>query len=164
MKKLLKQKMLLFVSFIFFTTAVIAQEDDAVEEEMTQVAIDMKFNKSLYPMNEGNMFYSDTPKAVIMAMEVPQKYSEMKAELDSESQPEDLKNTKKGEFEEAGTKVIYFTGIMTDDTGKEIFMEILVKKATEDTCIMITSMYELSAKEKFSKEARKAILSAKIVQ
>lgn len=164
MKKLLTTKIVGIIILLLTSINSFAQEDETVEELKSQIKIDMNFDKTLYPLNEGNMFYSNEPKAVIVAVDIPQKYEDMKNELNNDSDAEDLKDVKKGEFEEAGKKVIYFTGIMTDEDGKEVFMEILVKKATESSCIMITSLYDINAKEKFKKEARKAILSAKIVQ
>ncbi|WP_291274934.1 hypothetical protein [Flavobacterium sp.] len=139
-----------------------AQEEESDEELMSQVSIDMKFDKTLYPKNERNVYFSEIPKAVLMAVEVSQKYEEMKVELENDAPNEELKQVKKGEYIENGEKIIFFTGVMTDDKGKEVFMEFLVKKASEQSCIMVTSLYELNAKDKFSKEARKAILSAKI--
>lgn len=147
---------------MFITTSVVAQEEESDEELMSQVSIDMKFDKTLYPKNERNVYFSEIPKAVLMAVEVSQKYEEMKVELENDAPNEELKQVKKGEYIENGEKIIFFTGVMTDDNGKEVFMEFLVKKASEQSCIMVTSLYELNAKDKFSKEARKAILSAKI--
>ncbi len=147
---------------MFSTTSVVAQEEESDEELMSQVSIDMKFDKTLYSKNERNVYFSEIPKAVLMAVEVSQKYEEMKVELENDAPNEELKQVKKGEYIENGEKIIFFTGVMTDDNGKEVFMEFLVKKASEQSCIMVTSLYELNAKDKFSKEARKAILSAKI--
>lgn len=159
---MVKQYIFIILSFLFSTTSVVAQEEESDEELMSQVSIDMKFDKTLYPKNERNVYFSEIPKAVLMAVEVSQKYEEMKVELENDAPNEELKQVKKGEYIENGEKIIFFTGVMTDDNGKEVFMEFLVKKASEQSCIMVTSLYELNAKDKFSKEARKAILSAKI--
>ncbi len=159
---MVKQYIFIILSFLFSTTSVVAQEEESDEELMSQVSIDMKFDKTLYPKNERNVYFSEIPKAVLMAVEVSQKYEEMKVELENDAPNEELKQVKKGEYIENGEKIICFTGVMTDDNGKEVFMEFLVKKASEQSCIMVTSLYELNAKDKFSKEARKAILSAKI--
>ncbi|WP_396189117.1 hypothetical protein [Flavobacterium sp.] len=159
---MVKQYIFIILSFLFSTTSVVAQEEESDEELMSQVSIDMKFDKTLYSKNERNVYFSEIPKAVLMAVEVSQKYEEMKVELENDAPNEELKQVKKGEYIENGEKIIFFTGVMTDDNGKEVFMEFLVKKASEQSCIMVTSLYELNAKDKFSKEARKAILSAKI--
>ena len=159
---MVKQYIFIILSFLFSTTSVVAQEEESDEELMSQVSINMKFDKTLYPKNERNVYFSEIPKAVLMAVEVSQKYEEMKVELENDAPNEELKQVKKGEYIENGEKIIFFTGVMTDDNVKEVFMEFLVKKASEQSCIMVTSLYELNAKDKFSKEARKAILSAKI--
>jgi len=123
----------------------------------------MDFNKSIYPENEGNAYFSNEPKAALIGMIVPKKYSELIAEMKKDT-PEGIKNLKTGEFDEAGKKIFYYTGNITVENGTEIFMEVLVKHSNENECIVITSMYEPSVKEKFSKEAKRAIISAKVIE
>jgi len=78
--------------------------------------------------------------------------------------PEGIKNLKTGEFDNGGKKIFYYTGNITVENNVEIFMEVLVKQSDENECIVITSMYEPSVKEKFGKEAKRAIISAKIAE
>ena len=140
-----------------------AQEEEGGEDMAPEVVIDMDFNKSIYPENEGNAYFSNEPKAALVGMIVPKKYSELIAEMKKET-PEGIKNLKTGEFDNAGKKVFFYSGNITVENDKEIFMEVLVKHSNENECIVITSMYEPSVKEKFGKEAKRAIISAKVME
>lgn len=140
-----------------------AQESEVVEEMTPEVVIDMDFNKSIYPESEGNAYFSNAPKAALIGMIVPKKYSELIIEMKKDT-PEGIKNLKTGEFDNAGKKVFFYTGNITVENNVEIFMEVLVKHSNENECIVITSMYEPSVKEKFGKEAKRAIISAKVTE
>ena len=163
MKNLLTKKLFYFLAVFVVSFTAFAQDDEEVVEMAPEVAIQMDFNKSIYPENEGNTYFSNEPKAALIGMIVPKKYSELIAEMKKET-PEGIKNLKTGEFDEAGKKYFYYTGNITVENGIEIFMEVLVKHSNENECIVITSMYEPSVKEKYGKEAKKAIISAKVMQ
>ncbi|SEP54734.1 hypothetical protein [Flavobacterium urocaniciphilum] len=155
-------KKLLFVLALFTVSfSAVAQDGEEVVEEAPEVVIDMDFNKSLYANNFGNMYMSETPKAVLMAMVVPQSYESGKAELKKSMEP-DLKNFKVQEFTENGVKYFACTGIMNQNN-EEVYVEVMVKKVVDDSCLMVTSMYEVGVKTKYEKEAKKAILSAKVI-
>lgn len=161
MKNILEKKLFYFLTLVMVTFSY-AQEEVVEEfENAPDVVIEMDFNKSIYPENEGNAYFSNQPKAALIGMVVPKKYSELLAEMKKES-PEGIKNLKTGEFDNSGKKIFYYTGNITVENNVEIFMEVLVKQSDENECIVITSMYEPSVKEKFGKEAKRAIISAKI--
>ena len=65
---------------------------------------------------------------------------------------------------DAGKKVFFYTGNIIVENGTEIFVEALVKHSNENECIVITSMYQPSLKEKYGKEAKRAIISAKVIE
>ena len=163
MKNVLTKKLFYFLA-LFMVSFSFAQEETVEEiENVPGVVIEMDFNKSIYPENEGNAYFSNQPKAALIGMVVPKKYSELLAEMKKES-PEGIKNLKTGEFDNGGKKIFYYTGNITVENNVEIFMEVLVKQSDENECIVITSMYEPSVKEKFGKEAKRAIISAKIAE
>lgn len=154
----------LFYVLTLFTVSftAVAQDGEEVAEEAPEVVIDMDFNKTLYANNFGNIYMSESPKAVLIAMVVPQSYEELKAELDKDNDTK-VTNVKKGEATESGIKYSFFTGFVKEGDA-EIFIEAFVKKVDAKSCIMITSMYEVGVKAKYEKEAKKALISAKVVE
>jgi hypothetical protein len=163
MKNSLTKKLFYFLALFTFSFTAFAQEEEVSDEMVPEVVIDMDFNKSIYPESEGNAYFSNEPKAALIGMIVPKKYSELIVEMKKES-PEGIKNLKTGEFDNAGKKIFFYTGNITVENGTEIFMEVLVKYSDENECIVVTSMYEPSVKEKFGKEAKRAIISAKVTE
>ena len=161
MKNLFTKKLFYFFSLFIVSYTAFAQEEEVGEDMLPTVVIDMDFNKSIYPESEGNAYFSNEPKAALIGMIVPKKYSELIAEMKKEN-PEGIKNLKTGEFDNAGKKVFFYTGNITVENDVEIFMEVLVKHSNENECIVVTSMYDPTVKEKFGKEAKRAIISAKV--
>ena len=145
------------MSFSFAQEEIVEEIEDAPE-----VVIDMDFNKSLYANNFGNMYMSDSPKAVLMAMIIPQSYESGKTELTKAMEP-DLKNFKTQEFSMNGLKYYSCTGTMMQSS-VEVFVEVMIKKTDDNSCLMISSMYEVGVKEKYGKEAKRAIISAKVIE
>lgn len=162
MKKVLTKKLFYFLALFTISFTAVAQDDEVVEEMAPEVVIDMDFNKSLYANNFGNMYMSDSPKAVLIAMVIPQSYESGKTELTKAMEP-DLKNFKAQEFTENGLKYYSCSGTMMQNS-VEVFAEVMIKKTDENSCVMISSMYEIGVKSKYDKEAKRAIISAKITQ
>ena len=161
MKNILTKKLFYFLALFMLSLTAFAQDGEGSEEIAPEVVIDMDFNKSIYPESEGNAYFSNEPKAALIGMIVPKKYSELITEMKKDPS-EGIKNLKTGEFDNAGKKVFFYSGNITVENDKEIFMEVLVKHSDENKCIVVTSMYEPSVKEKFGKEAKRAIISAKV--
>lgn len=162
MKNGFTKKLCYFLTLFSLSLTAFAQDQNAEVIDMApEIIIDMDFNKAIYPESHGNAYFSNQPKAALSGIIVRKKYSELIAEMKKET-PEGIKNLKTGEFSNAGKKYFFYTGNITVENEKEIFMEVLVKHSNENECIVITSMYEPSVKEKFGKEAKRAIISAKV--
>lgn len=139
-----------------------AQEDYA--PEVPEIGVDMQFNKSLYSMNEGNMFMSMEPVAFILATVLPVSYDDAKAEIFGGSPDPELHDLKSGEKTEAGKTYAYQTANVKSDDGKDLAMEMYIVKIGASTSIMVSGAYETKAKTTFEKETKKAALSAKVTQ
>lgn len=153
------RKIVIAIALFLVSSAGFAQEDAA-----SDVKIDMNFNKSLFPMAEGNMYMSMEPVAFIMANMMAQTYEEAKAEMQAISEDKDLTNVKKGELKEKGKDVLYQTALIKNDDGQDLVMEIYVVKVDKQNTIMISGGYDLKAKETFKDEIKKAALSAKAIK
>lgn len=162
MKNILTKKLFYFLA-LFAVSFSFAQEENVEDlESAPDVVIDMDFNKSLYANNFGNMYMSDSPKAVLMAMVIPQSYESGKTELTKAMEP-DLKNFKAQEFSVNGLKYYSCSGTMMQES-IEVLVEVMIKKTDDNSCLMISSMYEVGVKTKYEKEAKRAIISAKIIE
>lgn len=153
------RKIVIAIALFLVSSAGFAQEDAT-----SDVKIDMNFNKSLFPMAEGNMYMSTEPVAFIMANMMAQTYEEAKAEMQAISEDKDLTNVKKGELKEKGKDVLYQTALIKNDDGQDLVMEIYVVKVDKQNTIMISGGYDLKAKETFKDEIKKAALSAKAIK
>lgn len=158
----MKKLQLLVVLLVANFSLVFAQdgEEDFME---SSVEISMDFNKSLYPVAFGNTYASESPKAALFASVNPQSFEEAISEFEKDFSAGELKNVKSGTTDIKGQKVFYVTGNMTDETGVLVLLEILLKPATKDSCIVVMSMYESESKKTFEQEGKKAIASAKII-
>lgn len=154
MRKIITAVVLFIVSYAGF----------AQEEAVSDIKIDMDFNKSLFPMSEGNMYMSTEPVAFIMANMMAQTYEEAKAEMQAISEDKDLTEVKKGELKEKGKSVLYQTALIKNDQGQDLVMEIYVVKVDEQNTIMVSGGYDTKAKATFKDEIKKAALSAKAAQ
>lgn len=162
MKNKLTKKLFYFLA-LFAVSFSFGQEENVEDlESAPDVVIDMDFNKSLYANNFGNMYMSDSPKAVLMAMVIPQSYESGKTELTKAMEP-DLKNFKAQEFSVNGLKYYSCSGTMMQES-VEVLVEVMIKKTDDNSCLMISSMYEVGVKTKYEKEAKRAIISAKIIE
>ena len=162
MKNKLTKKLFYFLA-LFAVSFSFGQEENVEDlESAPDVVIEMDFNKSLYANNFGNMYMSDSPKAVLMAMVIPQSYESGKTELTKAMEP-DLKNFKAQEFSVNGLKYYSCSGTMMQES-VEVLVEVMIKKTDDNSCLMISSMYEVGVKTKYEKEAKRAIISAKIIE
>lgn len=154
MKKIVTAVVLFLVSYAGF----------AQEEAVSDVKIDMSFNKSLFPMAEGNMYMSTEPVAFIMANLMSQSYEEAKKEMQAIGEDKDLTEVKKGELNEKGKSILYQTAMIKNDQGEDLVMEIYVVKVDEQNTIMVSGGYDVKAKTTFKDEIKKAAVSAKAVK
>jgi hypothetical protein len=162
MKNLFTKRVFYFLA-LFIVSFSFGQEEVVEDfENLPETIIEMDFNKSIYPESEGNAYFSNSPKAALIGMIVPKKYSDLISEM-KKDKAESIKNLKMGEFDHAGKKIFFYTGNIKVENEVEIFMEVLVKHSNDNECIVITSMYEPSVKDTFGKEAKRAIISAKAI-
>lgn len=155
----LKMLVLVLIANVFFVNA---QEEEFLGEGVEDVQISMDFNKGLYPNEMGNVYFSDSPKAMLMGMLAPKSLDELMKELESDFSGGELKNIKKGETKINKIDIVFVTGNFTDESGEEFLVEMLAKKQDKDSSLVVVSFYEVNSKKTFGEEAKKAIVSAKV--
>lgn len=162
MKNLFTRKFVSFLTFFMVCSTAIGQKLESKEKLAPAVVIFMDFNKSLYAKSEGNAYFSEDPKAALVGMIVPKKYSVLMDEMKKDG-AEGVKNLQNGEFENAGQKYFFYSGNIIVEKTKEFFLEVLLKELDADHCVVVTSMFQPAHKEIFGKEAKQAIISAQIL-
>jgi hypothetical protein len=162
MKNLFTRKFVSFLTFFMVCNTAFAQKLESKKKLAPAVVIFMDFNKSLYSKIEGNAYFSEDMKAALVGMIVPKKYSVLMEEMINDG-ADGVKNLQKGEFENSGQKYFFYSGNIITEKTKEFFLEVLLKELDEDHCVVVTSMFQPIHKEIFGKEAKKAIISAQIL-
>ncbi len=153
MKKTLIALCMLFVAAL----NVQAQEVKATEEteadkqkramELMSIKVDMKVDTELFMEVTPNTYVSESPKAVIMAMIVPETYENAKDKLESNLPPE-FKVADKGEKMMNGVNVVYLKGT-SEAQGVTINSTVYCLKRDADTCIMFMGMSEVGAPQNY---------------
>ncbi|MEM6721163.1 MAG: hypothetical protein AAF611_17670 [Bacteroidota bacterium] len=148
MKKTLVALCMLFVAV--FT--VQAQDDDAAEQqaiaqELMSIKIDMKVDTELFMKVTENTYVSESPKAMIMAMIVPETYENAKSKLVG-NMPPDFKVKEKGEKMMNGIQVLFLEGT-AEAQGSTVDSTVYCFKRDADTCIMFMGMSEVGADKKY---------------
>ncbi|WP_215907121.1 hypothetical protein [Kordia aestuariivivens] len=155
MKKTLIALCILFIGF-----NVQAQETEADKEkaakamEMMSKKVDMDVNEELFMAVTPNTYVSENPKAVIMAMMVPETYEASKEKM-NENDTDKFKVTGRGEKEINGVKVLYMEGT-SEAEGTTLNNTIYCVKYDEETCIMFIGMVEDGADVKYTDAVAKA--------
>ncbi|WP_420572533.1 hypothetical protein [Kordia sp.] len=146
MKKALIALCMLFVAF-----TVQAQETEADKQkramELMSIKVDMQVDTELFTQATPNTYVSEDPKAVIMAMIVPETYENAKTKLEGNLPPE-FEVSNKGEKTINGIKVIFLEGT-SKAQGVSINSTVYCFKRDAETCVMFMGMSEVGADKKY---------------
>jgi len=166
-------KKLLVAAFLIVSTLCVAQNDTLTAQDKENMEkglkmlfdskIDMDIDKSVFTMNEGNMYFTDDQKIGIVAMVVPQSFAKVKESMNKDKKKENMQLLDKGEISLNGQKVLFMKN-QTEKEGKEYIILIYCKENDADSSIMITSFFEKSKESEIKPMAEKAITSAKLVK
>jgi len=137
---------MLFVAF-----NVQAQETQAEKQaramELMSIKVDMKVDTELFTAVTPNTYVSESPKAVIMAMIVPETYEIAKGKLEG-NLPPTFNVVDKGEKVMNGIDIVYLTGT-SEAEGVTINSTVYCFKRDAETCIMFMGMSEVGADQKY---------------
>lgn len=157
------KKILIALCFLCIGFTVQAQETEAEKQkkamELMSKKVDMKVNTELFKDVTPNTYVSESPKAVIMAMMVPETYEQAKAKMDKEMSDK-FTITDKGEKTINGVKVLFMKGT-SEAEGVTLNNTVYCIRHSEDVCIMFIGMSEKGADQKYVdaiKEAANSII------
>lgn len=152
------KKILIALCFLCVGFTVQAQETEAEKQqramELMSKKVDMTVDTELFKSVTPNTFVSESPKAVIMAMMVPETYEGAKAKMEKDMDAR-FDITDKGEKTINGVKVLFMEGT-SEAEGVKLNNIVYCIKHNENTCIMFIGMSETSADQKYVDAIQKA--------
>ncbi|QHI38984.1 hypothetical protein IMCC3317_43840 [Kordia antarctica] len=157
MKKTLIALCILFVGFNVQAQGAGTEEDKAKAKkvmEMMSKKVDIDVDETLFTAVTPNTYVSESPKAVIMTMMVPETYAASKEKM-NENETDKFKVTDRGEKEINGVKVLYMTGT-SEAEGTTLNNTIYCVEYDAETCIMFIGMVEEGADKKYTDAVAKA--------
>ena len=150
-----KTLMALCILFIGFNAQAQVEQTEADKEkaaramELMSKKVDMTVDEELFMGVTQNTYVSEDPKAVIMAMMVPETYADTKKKMDNEMSAK-FEVLTKGEKKINNVNVLYMTGKSTAE-GTTLMNTIYCVKYDANTCIMFIGMVEEGADAKYTK-------------
>lgn len=165
------KKILLIVMLCIFSIQVQAQVEQANptqtesidQDKMNRMMelmgrkIEMDVNTELFTAQGLNSYISETPKAAIMAMYVPDSYENSKKKMENDLQ-NNMTITEKGEKQVNDVTVLYMKGT-TEADGQTLNIEMYCMEVDEETCLMFAGMTAINADKKYNDAINKAAKS-----
>lgn len=161
MKKIILALLVCFVGFSTF--AQDGKEKQAMAMELMKQKVPMQVNMDLFTQITPNTYVSEKPKAVIMAMMVPETLENAEKTMNS-SASKDFKVEETGKTTVDGQSALFMKGTSNKD-GVTIQANLYALKYKDDVTVMFVGMYEEGASEEYQKAIDIALKSvAKFVK
>ena len=146
-------KKLIIIAALFLGVFVNAQETEAEKQvramELMSKKVDMTVDNELFMSVTQNTYVSESPKAFVMGMYVPENYDNAKKKLSENVTAQDFEVTSSGEKEINGVKVLYMYGT-SEVEGVKLDNKIYCYEIDKDSCLMLIGMLEVDADKKYS--------------
>nr|WP_321222382.1 hypothetical protein [uncultured Psychroserpens sp.] len=158
----------LLIALLVFTMGVQmqAQETAAPEMDEAQMArmmelmskkIEMDVDTELFTAVSMNTYVSENPKAVVMAMMVPETFAKAKEKMQANDE-EKFKVTDKGEKVVNGVNVLFMEGTSIAE-GSTLNNMIYCMEIDANTCLMFIGMVDQTADAKYTEAITKSMNS-----
>ena len=155
-------KKLVIIALLFLGVFVNAQETEAEKQargiELMSKKVDMTVDSELFMSITQNTYVSESPKAVVMGMYVPENYEAAKKKLKENASTQNFEITSSGEKEINGIKVLYMYG-NSEAEGVKLNNKVYCYEIDKDTCLMLVGMLEVGANKKYSEAIDSALNS-----
>jgi hypothetical protein len=133
------------------------QEKMARIMELMAQKIEMDVDTELFASVGNNTYVSESPKAVVMAMMVPDNYENSKKKMDKDT-GQQFKVIEKGETEINGVKTLFMIGT-SEAEGAVLDNMIYCIEVDADTCLMFIGMVDQKADPKYAEAITKTMNS-----
>ena len=125
--------------------------------ELMAQKIEMDVDTELFASVGNNTYVSESPKAVVMAMMVPDNYENSKKKMDKDT-GQQFKVIEKGETEINGVKTLFMIGT-SEAEGAVLDNMIYCIEVDADTCLMFIGMVDQKADPKYAEAITKTMNS-----
>lgn len=122
--------------------------------ELMSTKIEIDVDTELFTPEGANSYVSENPKAVIMAMLVPDSYENSKRKMENDAGG-GMTITEKGEKEVNGVTVLYMNGT-TEAEGSTLNSVMYCMEIDAETCLMFVGMADANADPKYAAAIKKA--------
>ncbi|WP_047547525.1 hypothetical protein [Psychroserpens sp. Hel_I_66] len=158
----------LLIALLVFTMGaqMHAQDTEAPEMDEKQMArmmelmgqkIEMDVDDSLFMAVSTNTYVSENPKAVIMAMMVPETYAKAKEKMNTDDSAQ-FKVSDRGEKTVNGVKVLFMEGT-SEAEGSTLNNMVYCMEIDAETCLMFIGMVDETADAKYTEAITKTMNS-----
>lgn len=130
-----------------------AQDKMARAMELMSQKIEMEVDTELFTSVTANTYVSESPKAVLMAMMIPDSYENTKKKMDKDAGKQ-FEITEKGETEMNGVNVLYMKGT-SEAEGTTLNNTMYCMAIDEETCLMFIGMVDVNADAKYAEAIEK---------
>ncbi|MEF3079401.1 hypothetical protein [Winogradskyella poriferorum] len=155
-------KKLVIIALLFLGVFANAQETEAEKQargiELMSKKVDITVDSELFMSVTQNTYVSESPKAVVMGMYVPENYEAAKKKLKENASTQNFEITSSGEKEINGIKVLYMYG-NSEAEGVKLNNKVYCYEIDKDTCLMLVGMLEVGADKKYSEAIDSALNS-----
>lgn len=158
----------IFIALLVFTMGIQMQAQETAEPEMDEAQmarmmelmgqkIEMDVDTTLFTAVSTNTYVSENPKAVVMAMMVPETYAKAKEKMDADNSTQ-FKISDKGEKTINGVKVLFMEGT-SEAEGSTLNNMVYCMEFDANTCLMFVSMVDQKADAKYTEALTKTMNS-----
>lgn len=167
------KKFILLSLFAISTLVSNAQqktEEEQIEEEVRDAfedafeklgkGVNLTVDKKLFPLQMGNVYVSNKPRATLMTRLKDGTFDKAKSTMTKEAKKGGVKVIEQGEVTLNGRKMIYQYGERTDESGVTLRVDIYAFQAANNKMAFIIGSYVVSAKEVYHKATKDAASTA----
>jgi hypothetical protein len=162
--------LLTLLAFISVTIAI-AQKKKKVDEREVAEALNMVFNTkvdmdldtTIFDTHQGNMYISESHKALVMTMVSPQSIQEAEEKFNKPSEKKNYKIVEKKKIEHEG-KIILYQKAEAEKDGQKALIYVYQIEATPQATILVSGTDMGTYTEKIFMVVERAALTAKLAK
>jgi hypothetical protein len=123
----------------------------------------MDIDTILFNTRQGNFYFNEASKALIMPIVVPQSIARLEDDFSKKDKKKDIKIIETKKFTHDGKQILFQRGLLKKD-GNKVLMYMYAVEATPESSILLTCAHAEGEEKKFFPAIERAALSAKLAE